>query len=87
MAIIKWKNIKEFVWRVVTSIDKTAVVVVENVKVHPLYNKRYVYKKKFHVHDNENLAGVWDLVKIRECKPVSKLKKWQLVDVVEKSRI
>lgn len=85
MAIINWKNIKEFVGRVVkNSSDKTIAVEVENVKVHPLYNKRYVSKKKYQAHDENNSAQIWNIVKIRESKPISKQKRWILVDIIQK---
>lgn len=88
MAIINWKNIKEFVGRVVSaSMDKSIVVEVETVKVHPLYNKRFVSKKKLHAHDENNEAKLWNIVKIREAKPISKLKRWALVEILENNSI
>ncbi|UFX82780.1 30S ribosomal protein S17 [Candidatus Absconditicoccus praedator] len=88
MAIIGGKNIKEFVGRVVSDkMDKSIVVEVETAKVHPLYRKRYISKKKYHAHDQNNEATKGSLVKIRESRPISKLKRWQLVEVVEKQEI
>ncbi len=87
MTMIKGKNIKEFVWRVVSDkMNKSIVVEVENVKIHPLYKKRFVSKKKFYAHDVENKAAQWSLVKIRETRPLSKLKRWELVDVLEEPK-
>ncbi len=84
MTIIWNKNIKEFEWIVVSDkMDKSLVVVVERVKMHPLYHKRYVVKKKYYVNDFENKAETGNKVKIRECKPTSKLKRWALVEIIK----
>ncbi len=62
-----------------TKNDKTVVVRVERQFMHPLY-KKYVRKsKKFHAHDEENRFKTGDVVRIRECKPISKLKSWEVV--------
>ena len=62
-----------------TKNDKTVVVRVERQVMHPLY-KKYVRKsKKFHAHDEENCFKTGDVVRIRECKPISKLKSWEVV--------
>jgi small subunit ribosomal protein S17 len=65
--------------------DKTRVVLVERVQMHPLYKKRYVVRKKFYVHDENNESKVGDIVRIRESKPISRLKRWVLVEIVERS--
>ena len=84
MVVIGDKNIKELVGKVVSSkMQNTIVVAVERVKMHPLYKKRYTVTKKYYVHDAEQTAQEGDLVKIRETKPMSKLKRWLLVEVVE----
>ncbi len=84
MVIIDNKNIKEFVWKVSSDkMEKSIVVVVERVKTHPLYKKRFVVKKKFYAHDEWNVAKIWDTVRIRECKPISRLKRWNLIEVVK----
>ena len=58
---------------------KTVVVRVERQVMHPLY-KKYVRKsKKFHAHDEENRFKTGDVVRIRECRPISKLKSWEVV--------
>ena len=86
MVMISWKNIKEFVWRVVSEKnDKSIVVQVESVKLHPIYNKRYMFRKKYHAHDENNDARKGSLVRIRESRPISKLKKWKLVEVIGES--
>lgn len=67
--------------------DKTVVVAVETYKKHPLYGKRVKYTKKFKAHDAENKAKVGDIVKIMETRPLSKDKRWRLVQIVEEAVI
>ncbi|MDI6901251.1 MAG: 30S ribosomal protein S17 [Anaerosomatales bacterium] len=66
--------------------DKTCVVLVEDRKKHPLYGKMMTHSTKFHAHDEENAAAVGDRVRIMETRPVSKLKRWRLVEIVEKAK-
>ncbi|HHW06090.1 MAG TPA: 30S ribosomal protein S17 [Clostridia bacterium] len=66
--------------------DKTIVVAVETLKRHPLYGKRVKTSKKFKVHDENNECRVGDLVKIMETRPLSKEKRWRLVEIVEKAQ-
>ncbi|RAV10264.1 30S ribosomal protein S17 [Paenibacillus contaminans] len=63
--------------------DKTIVVAVETYKKHDLYHKRIKYTKKFKAHDENNQAKIGDTVKIMETRPLSKDKRWRLVEVVE----
>lgn len=65
--------------------DKTIVVSVETYKAHPLYKKRVKYSKKFKVHDENNQAKIGDIVKIMETRPLSKDKRWRLVEIVEEA--
>jgi small subunit ribosomal protein S17 len=67
--------------------DKTITVLVETYKKHPLYGKRVKYSKKFKAHDENNVAKIGDVVKIMETRPLSKDKRWRLVEVVEKAVI
>lgn len=67
--------------------DKTIVVAVETYKRDPLYGKRVRYTKKFKAHDEENKAKVGDVVKIMETRPLSKEKRWRLVEIVEEAVI
>ena len=68
------------------STDKTAVVsVVERVR-HPKYAKTVQRSKRLYVHDEENKAGVGDKVLVAETRPLSKLKRWRLVEVLERAR-
>lgn len=85
MVVIWEKNLKEIIGLVVSAkTDKTITVQTDSVKVHPLYRKRYTVKKKFYAHDEENQASEWDTVKIRETRPMSKMKRWKLIEVVTK---
>lgn len=65
--------------------DKTIVVAVETYKKHDLYHKRIKYTKKFKAHDENNTAKIGDIVKLAETRPLSKDKRWRLVEVVEKA--
>ena len=67
--------------------DKTIVVLVTTDKKHPLYSKRVMKTKKFHAHDEENIAHEGDLVQIMECRPLSATKRFRLVKVLEKKVI
>jgi small subunit ribosomal protein S17 len=66
--------------------DKTIVVVIEDFISHPLYSKRVKRTMKFKAHDENNVAGIGDKVKIMETRPLSRDKRWRLVDVVEKAK-
>lgn len=66
--------------------DKTIVVQIEERKPHPVYKKMMVTTKKFHAHDEKNEAGVGDTVQIMETRPLSKMKRWRLVQIVEKAK-
>ncbi|MDX9690818.1 MAG: 30S ribosomal protein S17 [Acholeplasmataceae bacterium] len=65
--------------------DKTITVVVDTYKKSPLYGKRVKVSKKFHVHDEEGLAGMGDTVTIMETRPLSKTKRFRLLEVVAKA--
>ncbi len=67
--------------------DKTIVVLVETYKKHPLYGKRVKYSKKYKAHDEQNLAKVGDVVEIMETRPLSRDKRFRLVEIVEKAII
>ena len=66
--------------------DKTIVVEVEDRKSHPLYGKIVRTTKRVKAHDEENTAGIGDLVVIEETRPLSKDKHFRLVDIIEKAR-
>ncbi len=59
--------------------DKTIVVVVENVKIHPKYKKRYTVSKRYKVHDEKNQYKEGDKVRFMECRPLSKDKRWRVL--------
>ncbi len=71
------------VGRVVSDkMQKTIVVAVESFKQHPLYKKNYRWTKRYKAHDEENTARVGDIVRIEECRPLSKEKRWLLVEIM-----
>jgi small subunit ribosomal protein S17 len=73
------------VGRVVSNkMDKTIVVVVESLKKHRIYKRTYKQTKRFHAHDEENTCQVGDVVRIEESRPISKLKRWRLVEIVKR---
>jgi small subunit ribosomal protein S17 len=63
--------------------DKSITVMVERQVKHPIYKKFIKRSTKLHAHDESNLANEGDLVKIEECRPISKTKSFRLVEVVE----
>ncbi|MCX7572309.1 30S ribosomal protein S17 [Tumebacillus sp. DT12] len=67
--------------------DKTIVVAIEEQKKHPLYGKLVIVTTKFKAHDENNSAKVGDIVKIMETRPLSKDKRWRLVEIVEEAII
>jgi small subunit ribosomal protein S17 len=68
------------------SMDKTLVVAVTERVRHAKYNKFVLRTKKLYVHDEANDAGVGDKVRVMETRPLSKSKRWRLVEVVERAR-
>ena len=64
--------------------DKTITVAVEDVVRHSLYGKAVKRTKQFKAHDEENTCSIGDTVKIMETRPLSKSKRWRLVEIVEK---
>lgn len=69
-----------------TAGEKTCVVKVQDRKRHPLYGKMITRSTKFHAHDENNECGVGDTVRIMETRPISKLKRWRLVEIIEKAK-
>ena len=66
--------------------DKTITVAVERKVKHPIYGKFVKKTTSFHAHDEKNECTVGDIVKIMETRPLSKTKRWRLVEVVEKAK-
>lgn len=76
---------RTLVGRVVSDkMDKSISVLVETREQHPLYKKYLRRSKKFHAHDADNACQLGDLVRIEECRPISKTKTWRLVEVIER---
>lgn len=68
------------------AMDKTVVVSVEQTVTHQLYGKIYRRRHKFHAHDEANEARVGDTVRIVETRPLSKTKRWRVIEVLERAK-
>ena len=66
--------------------DKSIVVAVKRKVKHPIYGKFINKTTKFYAHDEKNECGIGDTVKIMETRPISKLKRWRLVEIIEKAK-
>ncbi|MCW3804308.1 30S ribosomal protein S17 [Plebeiibacterium marinum] len=66
--------------------DKSIVVAVETREKHPIYGKFVKKTKKFHAHDEKNDCNPGDTVKIMETRPLSKTKRWRLVEIIERAK-
>ena len=66
--------------------DKTIVVAIKTKVRHPLYGKMVNRTRKFKAHDEENQCGIGDTVRIMETRPISKDKRWRLVEIIEKAK-
>ena len=82
------KNPRKLREGIVTSaaMDKTAVVTITDRVRHPLYRKTMLRTKKLYVHDENNDCNDGDRVRVQETRPLSKLKRWRLVEVLERAR-
>lgn len=79
---------KVFVGTVVSDkMDKTVVVVVERLVRHPLYKKVIRKRSKFYAHDEHNECRVGDIVEIMETRPLSKLKRWRVVRIIQRAKV
>ena len=77
---------RELIGTVVSDkMDKTAVVQVERLVKHPLYKKYIRRRNKFAAHDKDNSCNIGDKVMITESRPISKLKRWRVTDILEKA--
>ena len=80
-------NRKVRVGKVVSDkMDKTIVVAIEDNVRHPKYGKIIKRTVKIHAHDEGNICGIGDKVSVMETRPLSKTKKWRLVEIIEKAR-
>ena len=66
--------------------DKTVVIAIEDNVKHPVYEKIIKHTLKVHAHDEKNECGVGDKVKIMETRPLSKTKRWRVVEIIEKAK-
>lgn len=82
------RNLRKERIGVVTSnkMNKSVVVTVETKVMHPKYGKFVKHTKKFMAHDEKEECGIGDTVKIMETRPLSKLKRWRLVEIIEKAK-
>jgi small subunit ribosomal protein S17 len=79
---------KEVVGEVVSNkMKKTIVVAVTRKKAHPLYGRVISTDKKFYAHDEKNEAHVGDVVRLQETRPLSKLKRWRLIEIIRKTAL
>jgi small subunit ribosomal protein S17 len=78
---------KTRVGRVVSNkMNKTVIVAVERRVAHPLYGKQVTRTKKYYAHDEQNAAREGDTVRIMETRPLSKLKRWRVVEILEQAK-
>jgi len=81
------RNRKTLIGTVVSNkMEKTIVIRIERRKLHPLYKKYITRTKKIKAHDEGNLCQIGDLVKVIESRPLSKDKRWSLLEVLEKAK-
>ena len=82
------RNLRKTRVGIVTSdkMDKTVVVTIKNRVRHPLYNKIVKRTYKLKAHDEENTCNIGDIVKVMETKPISKDKRWRLVEIMERAK-
>ncbi|MBO7607352.1 MAG: 30S ribosomal protein S17 [Paludibacteraceae bacterium] len=66
--------------------DKTITVAVKWKEKHPIYQKFVNKTKKYHAHDEKNVCNVGDFVRIMETRPLSKTKRWRLVEIIERAK-
>lgn len=77
----------ELIGKVVSNVnDKTITVLVETYRKDPLYKKRVKYSKKYAAHDEKNIAKVGDTVRLLSTRPLSKTKRYELVEILTKSQ-
>jgi len=88
MAETESRNARKVRTGLVVSIsgDKTITVEITYRKHHPKYGKMMTIGKKLHVHDENNEAGLGDIVRVMETRPLSKTKRWRLAEIVERAK-
>jgi small subunit ribosomal protein S17 len=88
MSLMETRNLRKERTGVVMSnkMDKSIVVAVKWKEKHPIYGKFVNKTKKYHAHDEKNDCNIGDTVKIMETRPLSKTKKWRLVQIIERAK-
>lgn len=87
MSVVERKTRKSRIGLVTSDkMDKTITVAIERKVKHPFYGKFLKKTTKFHAHDETNQCGIGDTVRIMETRPLSKTKRWRLVEVIEKAK-
>lgn len=87
MSVVERKTRKSRIGLVTSDkMDKTITVAVERKVKHPFYGKFLKKTTKFHAHDETNQCGIGDTVRIMETRPLSKTKRWRLVEIIEKAK-
>jgi len=66
--------------------EKTITVRIDTARPHPIYKKTVRRSSKLHAHDEENAARAGDVVRVMESRPLSKLKRWRLVEIIERAK-
>lgn len=69
-----------------SKMNKTVVVTVQRKVAHPVYGKQQARTKKYYAHDEQNAAREGDVVRIMETRPLSRMKRWRVVEIVEKAK-
>ena len=82
------RNLRKERIGIVTSskMEKSVVVRVERKEKHAMYGKFVKKSSKFHAHDEKSECGIGDTVKIMETRPISKLKRWRVIEIIEKAK-
>ena len=88
MSLLETRNLRKERVGVVTSnkLDKTITVAVKWKEKHPIYGKFVNKTKKYHAHDEKNECNIGDTVKLMETRPLSKMKRWRLVEIIERAK-
>ncbi|MDD6209645.1 MAG: 30S ribosomal protein S17 [Bacteroidales bacterium] len=88
LSLMEVRNLRKERVGVVSSnkMDKTITVAVKWKEKHPIYGKFVNKTKKFHAHDEKNECNIGDTVRIMETRPLSKLKRWRLTEIIERAK-
>ena len=88
MSLMETRNLRKERTGVVTrnKMDKSITVAIKWNEKHPIYGKFVNKTKKYHAHDEKNECGIGDTVKIMETRPLSKTKRWRLVQIIERAK-